>query len=67
MTCTCMASALVQTAAVDGPKGITFAEYADFFEVLKNINDIDTALMFYTLAGASIDKGTYPPLCSLDN
>ena len=38
-------------------KGITFAEYLDFFEVLKFINDVDTALMFYHVAGASIDKG----------
>ena len=50
--------AWVQAAAtIDGPRGITFTEYAAFFEVLKSINDIDTALMFYTLAGASIDKG----------
>ena len=28
-------------------------------EVLKVINDIDTALMFYHVAGASIDKGKF--------
>jgi len=38
-------------------KGISFNEYIDFFQVLKYINDIDTALMFYHVAGASIDKG----------
>ena len=38
-------------------QGITFEEYLDFYEVLKFINDIDTALMFYHVAGASIDKG----------
>jgi len=41
----------------DAP-GITFEEYLDFYEVLKFINDIDTALMFYHVAGASIDKAT---------
>ena len=39
-------------------KGITFQEYLDFYKVLKYINDIDTALMFYHIAGASIDKET---------
>jgi Ca2+-binding EF-hand superfamily protein len=39
-------------------KGITFEEYLDFYNVLKHINDIDTALMFYHVAGASIDKPT---------
>jgi len=38
-------------------KGISFDEYMDFFQVLKHINDVDTALMFYHVAGASIDKG----------
>jgi hypothetical protein len=38
-------------------QGITFQEYLNFFEVLKYINDVDTALMFYHVAGASIDKG----------
>jgi len=38
-------------------KGISFEEYVDFFQVLKYINDVDTALMFYHIAGASIDKG----------
>lgn len=39
-------------------QGITFQEYLNFFEVLKYINDVDTALMFYHVAGASIDKGS---------
>ena len=37
-------------------QGITFEEYLDFFKVLKFINDIDVALVFYNVAGASIDK-----------
>lgn len=28
-----------------------------FFTFLKNINDVDTALSFYHMAGASLDKG----------
>jgi len=38
-------------------QGISFDEYINFFQVLKYINDVDTALMFYHIAGASIDKG----------
>lgn len=30
----------------------------NFFTFLKNVNDVDTALSFYHMAGASIDKGT---------
>jgi hypothetical protein len=40
-------------------QGITFEEFFNFMEVLKVINDIDTALMFYHVAGASIDKGEH--------
>lgn len=35
----------------------------NFFTFLKNVNDVDTALSFYHMAGASIDKGTR--LCHL--
>lgn len=38
-------------------KGVTLGEYQDFFQVLRSIHDIDTALKFYAIAGASIDKG----------
>ncbi|XP_066549150.1 calcium uptake protein 1, mitochondrial [Amia ocellicauda] len=41
----------------DGP-GITFEEVENFFTFLKNVNDVDTALSFYHMAGASIDKAT---------
>jgi hypothetical protein len=40
----------------DAWEGVAFDEFAGFFEVLKHINDVDTALMFYHVAGASIDK-----------
>ncbi|XP_041032358.1 calcium uptake protein 1, mitochondrial isoform X2 [Carcharodon carcharias] len=39
-------------------EGITFEEVENFFTFLKNINDVDTALSFYHMAGASIDKAT---------
>lgn len=39
-------------------QGINFKEYYDFAQVLKSINEIDTALTFYHVAGASIDKTT---------
>ncbi|KAL4698319.1 hypothetical protein H8959_010976 [Pygathrix nigripes] len=38
-------------------KGLTFQEVENFFTFLKNINDVDTALSFYHMAGASLDKG----------
>uniref|UniRef100_A0AAA9S1S1 Calcium uptake protein 1, mitochondrial n=1 Tax=Bos taurus TaxID=9913 RepID=A0AAA9S1S1_BOVIN len=37
-------------------KGLTFQEVENFFTFLKNINDVDTALSFYHMAGASLDK-----------
>ena len=40
-------------------KGISFKEYMDFYRVMLFINDIDTALTFYNIAGASIDKGFF--------
>lgn len=43
----------------DDPKGITFDEYLAFWKFLKSINDVDTALSFYHLAGVSIDQETF--------
>uniref|UniRef100_A0A2C9JTJ8 EF-hand domain-containing protein n=1 Tax=Biomphalaria glabrata TaxID=6526 RepID=A0A2C9JTJ8_BIOGL len=42
----------------EDPKGITFEEYLAFWRFLKSINDVDTALSFYHLAGVSIDQET---------
>lgn len=33
-------------------------DYLNFFHFLNNINDVDTALTFYHIAGASIDQAT---------
>lgn len=38
-------------------KGILLNDFQEFFKVLRSIEDIDMALKFYTIAGASIDKG----------
>lgn len=46
-------------------QGITFQEVENFFTFLKNVNDVDTALSFYHMAGASIDKGTPSDALSL--
>uniref|UniRef100_A0A0B7A398 EF-hand domain-containing protein n=1 Tax=Arion vulgaris TaxID=1028688 RepID=A0A0B7A398_9EUPU len=43
----------------DEPTGITFEEYLAFWTFLKSINDVDTALSFYHLAGVSIDQETF--------
>lgn len=40
-------------------QGISLQEYLDFFKFLQNINDIDIALTFHNIAGASIDQGDY--------
>ncbi|XP_036321790.1 calcium uptake protein 1 homolog, mitochondrial isoform X2 [Rhagoletis pomonella] len=42
----------------DNALGISKADYLDFFHFLSNINDVDTALTFYHIAGASIDQAT---------
>ncbi|XP_071455464.1 calcium uptake protein 1 homolog, mitochondrial isoform X2 [Hetaerina americana] len=42
----------------DNPIGISRDDYLKFFHFLNNINDVDTALTFYHIAGASIDQGT---------
>lgn len=38
--------------------GITFQEYMDFYHAMLFVNNIDTALNFYNISGASIDKAT---------
>ncbi|XP_028895917.2 calcium uptake protein 1 homolog, mitochondrial isoform X3 [Zeugodacus cucurbitae] len=42
----------------DNQLGISRKDYLDFFHFLNNINDVDTALTFYHIAGASIDQAT---------
>jgi hypothetical protein len=39
-------------------EGISKEDYLNFFHFLNNINDVDTALTFYHIAGASIDQMT---------
>ncbi|KDR20509.1 Calcium-binding atopy-related autoantigen 1, partial [Zootermopsis nevadensis] len=39
-------------------KGISRDDYLKFYHFLNNINDVDTALTFYHIAGASIDHAT---------
>lgn len=41
----------------ENPKGVSKEDYLKFFHFLNNINDVDTALTFYHIAGASIDQG----------
>ncbi|XP_050421755.1 calcium uptake protein 1 homolog, mitochondrial [Adelges cooleyi] len=48
----------VKKAFKDNAKGISKEDYIKFFHFLNNINDVDTALTFYHIAGASIDQGT---------
>ncbi|OXU25173.1 hypothetical protein TSAR_005630 [Trichomalopsis sarcophagae] len=42
----------------DSSQGIQKEDYLKFFHFLSNINDVDTALTFYHIAGASIDPAT---------
>lgn len=39
-------------------RGISLEDYLLFFHFLNDINDVDTALTFYHIAGASIDQAT---------
>ncbi|XP_073951155.1 calcium uptake protein 1 homolog, mitochondrial-like isoform X1 [Choristoneura fumiferana] len=48
----------VKKAFRDHGVGITKDDYLNFFHLLNNINDVDTALTFYHIAGASIDQPT---------
>lgn len=43
----------------ENTKGISEDNYLKFFHFLNNINDVDTALTFYHIAGASIDQSLY--------
>lgn len=43
----------------ENPIGISKEEYLKFFHFLNNINDVDTALTFYHIAGAAIDQGIW--------
>ncbi|GLH08402.1 Calcium uptake protein 1 homolog, mitochondrial [Gryllus bimaculatus] len=40
----------------ENARGISREDYLKFFHFLNNINDVDTALTFYHIAGASIDQ-----------
>ncbi|XP_055539618.1 calcium uptake protein 1 homolog, mitochondrial-like isoform X2 [Wyeomyia smithii] len=42
----------------DHGAGVSKEDYLNFFHFLNNINDVDTALTFYHIAGASIDQAT---------
>ncbi|XP_043278590.1 calcium uptake protein 1 homolog, mitochondrial isoform X2 [Venturia canescens] len=48
----------VKKSFKDHAKGINKEDYLKFFHFLNNINDVDTALTFYHIAGASIDQAT---------
>jgi len=37
---------------------VSLEDYQKFFHLLSNINDVDTALTFYHIAGAAIDQST---------
>nr|XP_014283175.1 calcium uptake protein 1 homolog, mitochondrial-like isoform X2 [Halyomorpha halys] len=42
----------------ENSQGVSKEDYLKFFHFLNNINDVDTALTFYHIAGASIDRAT---------
>ncbi|XP_065578725.1 calcium uptake protein 1 homolog, mitochondrial-like isoform X2 [Artemia franciscana] len=48
----------IRKAFKESGKGISLEDYLNFFHFLSNINDVDTALTFYHVAGAAIDKAT---------
>lgn len=48
----------VKKAFKQSTEGISLDDYLRFFHFLNNIADVDTALTFYHIAGASIDEAT---------
>ena len=38
-------------------QGLSLEDYLKLFHLLQNINDVDTALTVFHIAGASIDQG----------
>ncbi|KAI4465781.1 ef hand domain family a1a2-related [Holotrichia oblita] len=42
----------------ESSQGVAKEDYLNLFHFLNNINDVDTALTFYHIAGASIDETT---------
>jgi len=44
--------------------GVTLTDYLNFYQVLYSINDIDTALTFYHIAGAPIERHTMKHVAS---
>ena len=43
---------------VEESPGVGLTDYLNFYQVLYSINEIDTALQFYHIAGAPIEKST---------
>ena len=43
---------------VEESPGVGLTDYLNFYQVLYSINEIDTALQFYHIAGAPIEKAT---------
>jgi len=54
-----MINNLIDLRFKDNTRGISEEDYLHFFHFLNNINDVDTALTFYHIAGASIDQGLF--------
>ncbi|RWS11738.1 calcium uptake protein 1: mitochondrial-like isoform X2 [Dinothrombium tinctorium] len=52
-------SVFPDTTVLESPeRGISLKDYLDFHHFLQNINDVDIALTFFNIAGASIDEAT---------
>ena len=47
--------------------GISFADYQNFYNFLRNIHDIDVALTFYHIAGGAIDKQIFRHVAKIVN
>ena len=43
---------------VEESPGVGLTDYLNFYQVLYSINEIDTALQFYHIAGAPIERST---------
>lgn len=58
MICTIIYEIICYFSFKEDSQGITRDDYLSFYHFLNNINDVDVALTFYHIAGASIDQQT---------
>jgi hypothetical protein len=65
-----MLKRIKKTYPIDDQKnsiGISFKDYHNFYDFLRNIHDIDVALTFYHIVGGAIDKQIFRHVAKIVN